>query len=70
MKTVKMEVTVTVIPPKGQDLSDELAVELAMSAVTQSHEVECGRDIGPNYNRIAWAKVYAEVLDDDCEVVE
>lgn len=70
MKTVKMQVTVTVTPPKGQELSDERAVGLAMSAVTQSHEVECGRDIGPTFNRTAWANVYAEVSDVDCEVIE
>lgn len=67
MKTVKMEVTVTVEAPQEQTLSDEQAVELAMSVVIQHQEVECGRD---THNRIAWAKVYAEVSDADCEVVE
>jgi hypothetical protein len=69
-KTVRMEVTVTVEPPKGQTLTDEKAIELAMSSVNQSHQVECGRDVGPHHNLIAWAKVYAEVSDHDCEVIE
>jgi hypothetical protein len=70
MKTVKMEVTVTLTPPLGHDLSDDRAIELAMSAVTQSIEVDCGRDIGATFNRIAWAKVHADVSDRDCEVIE
>jgi len=67
---VKMEVTVTVTPPKGQTLNTQQAIELAMSAVTQRHEVACGRDIGENYDRTAWAEIYAEVSDSDCEVIE
>jgi hypothetical protein len=68
MKTVTMQVTVTVEQPQGQELSDERATELAMSAVAQFHEVEFGRDSGPGYNRISWAKIYAEVSEEDCEV--
>lgn len=69
-KTIRMEVTVTVEPPRGHEISNEEAISLAMSSVTQSHQVECGRDRGPDHDLIAWAKVYAEVSDVDCEVVE
>ena len=68
MKTVTMQVTVTVEQPQGQELSDARATELAMSAVSQFHEVEFGRESGPGYSRISWAKIYAEVLEEDCEV--
>jgi hypothetical protein len=67
MKIVQMEVTVTVTPPKGRELSDEQAVELAMQSVTQTQHVEHGRDAS---NQIEWANVYAEVSDADCEVIE
>ncbi len=68
MKTVTMQVTVTVEQPQGQELSDERATELATTAVAQFHEVEFGRDSGPGYNRISWARIYAEVSEEDCEV--
>jgi hypothetical protein len=64
-KTVQMTVTVTVEPPEGIEITKDRAIELAMSAVTQFHEVDCGPP-----GRIKWAKVYAEVSDNDCEVVE
>ncbi len=64
--TTKREVTMTVyvtveFPDKAHDTSKERAVELAMSAVTQYHQVDCG-PVG----RIVWADVYAEVSDDNC----
>lgn len=70
-KTVEMMVTVTVEPPEGETLSDEKAIELAMSSVTQNHEVAFGRECVPGrYNRMTWAKGYAEVSEDDCKVIE
>ena len=67
MKTVKMEVMVTVTPPNGHSVSDELAVELAMQSVTQIQHVEYGRN---SDNQIEWANLYSEVSDTDCEVIE
>ena len=68
--TVEMTVTVTVEPPAGQSPDDEAIKDMAMSAVSQFHEVECGRGVGPHENAIAWAKVYAEVTEEECEIVE
>jgi hypothetical protein len=65
-RTIEMLVTVTVTPPEGIKLTDERAIELAMSSVTQFHEVECGRKQTETSNTIAWAKVHAEVSDSDC----
>ena len=64
--TVLMKVTTTIeFPPEARDTSDKMAIELAMTAVSQLHEVDCG-PVG----KIVWAKVYSEVSDDECEVVE
>lgn len=62
---VKMEVTATVEPPEGVVLSEEEAIELAMGAVTQFQEIQCGRDVHPIF-----AKVHAEVSEDDCEIIQ
>jgi hypothetical protein len=65
-KTVRMEVLATVtFPPGAPDTSDDMAIQMAMSAVTQSHEVDCGLQ-----DKVLWAKVYAEISDDDCVVNE
>lgn len=66
--TVKMEVTTTVVWPVEVELDDEGIMVAAMSAVTQSHEVACGRMVDERANRIAWARVFAEVSDNDCEI--
>ena len=68
MKVVQMEVTVTVTPPKGMEIDDQEAIELAMQAVTQHQQVQCGIETDPKL--ITWADVYAEVSDADCEVIE
>lgn len=69
-KIVRMEVNVTVIPPEDSSMSDSEAINAAMATVSQRMEREFGRDIGPNHNMIAWAKLYAEVSENDCEVIE
>ena len=59
---VEMTVIVQVEPPEGIEISSDRAIELAMTSVTQFHEVDCGPT-----GKIKWAKVYAEVCDQDCE---
>jgi hypothetical protein len=65
-KTVRMTVTAKVtFPSEAPDTSDDMAIDMAMSAVTQFHEVDCGV-----VERVLWAEVFADVSDDDCEVLE
>jgi len=65
-KTVRMTVTAKVtFPSEAPDTSDDMAMDMAMSAVTQFHEVDCGE-----HSRVLWAEVFADVSDDDCEIVE
>jgi len=52
--------------PVGVEVNSDRAVELAMSAVTQFHEVDCGDSVG----RIRWAGIHADVEDSECEVIE
>jgi len=52
--------------PVGVQVTADRAVELAMSAVTQFHEVDCGDSVGP----IRWAGIHAEVEDNECVVIE
>ena len=69
-RTVQMTVTAVVTLPDNQPAVEDVVKSMAMSAITQHHEVACGRDVGPNYDRTAWADVYAEVSDTDCEIIE
>ena len=69
MSEITREVTLTVavtvkFPDGAPDTSADMAKAMAMSAVTPFHEVDCG-EVG----RVRWAKVYAEVSDDECEVL-
>ena len=65
-KTVQMTVTATVeFPDDAPDTSDEMAMQLAMSAVTQFHEVDCGE-----HSHVIWARIFADVTDNECEVME
>ena len=69
-KTVQMEVTVTVTPPKGKVMTDAESIDAAMAVVSQRMQREFGRDVGPNHNVIAWADLHAEVSETDCVVIE
>lgn len=66
-RVVKLTVTATITPPEGIELTDEEAISLSMSCVHQFFEVDCRRDAS---KPLAWAKVYAEVSDSDCEIEE
>ena len=58
---VKMEVTVTVDPFIDRPMTTEQIKDAAMQAVSQNYstEIDCG-----------WVRCFAEVSDDDCEIVE
>ena len=51
--------------PVGVEVNWDRAVELAMSAVTQFHEVDCGDSVG----HIRWAGIHADVEDNECVVI-
>lgn len=63
--TVEFPVSVTIEWPEGIEYSDELAIDVAQSAVSSSYD----RNVGPS-GKIVWAKCYAEVNGDNAEVVE
>ncbi len=71
---VEMSVVATVRIPCGpgyaSETDDERVLDYAMSSITQRHEVACGRYSDGRSNQIAFAGVFAEVSDDDCEIIE
>lgn len=64
---VKMEVMATVEFPDSvaETMTYEDALSKAMGAVSQFHESDCGPP-----GRLLWAKVWTEVSDHDCEIIE
>lgn len=66
---VTMEVSVTVEVPAEVTVSNEEIISLAMTSITLSHKVACGRITRPNSSMLAWADVYAEVFEEDCVLI-
>lgn len=62
---VEFPVTVTIDWPDGIEYTDEKAKDVATCVVSQ----RCDRDVG-GIGKIVWAKCYAEVSDDEAEVIE
>ena len=63
--SVQMTVSVDVRVPVGVTLDASRVKELAMSAVTPRHEVDCGPP-----GKIVWAQIDAEVDEGECEIVD